>query len=301
MEVDKELKNNLVNLVSNFRESIPIYPIRQLTFDEIKRNGIYFATKFMQMQNIETFIPHIQESYDSTKAYLSEGVTMRLFHNSNSMTIKKNMAPMNNIITDTTDKRLLTERTVDAVKKLDLEKLKLQFEHVEFERLWKIKANGIANENRLGNEILCRVIGAFRRYINKIPVLGRASIFVKLAEKNMIESAGIDWRIIEDRPIDDVKIINPDSAADTIIKNLNSYAPNSIMTTREYEPILFSLGYFSLPRRQPQNYMQPVYVAMFKSIGWTTLNRLIVIPASSDIYEPICRIPQNSPVQNKDR
>ncbi len=89
MEVDKELKNNLVNLLSNFRESIPIYPIRQLTFDEIKRSGIYFATKFMQMQNIKTFIPHIQESYDSTKVYLSAGVTMRLFHNSNSMTIKK--------------------------------------------------------------------------------------------------------------------------------------------------------------------------------------------------------------------
>jgi DJ-1/PfpI family len=58
----------------------------------------------------------------------------------------------------------------------------------------------------------------------------------------------------------------------------------------------FALGYFSQPKRRPQSVMQPVWVAMFRARGWTTLSRLIVVPAVSAPYEPICRVPEQPPL-----
>jgi uncharacterized protein YhdP len=43
--------------------------------------------------------------------------------------------------------------------------------------------------------------------------------------------------------------------------------------------------------------MQPVYVAISKVRGWTTLNRLIIVPATHSHYERICRILESNPSQ----
>jgi hypothetical protein len=123
-------------------------------------------------------------------------------------------------------------------------------------------------------------------------VYGAASTFIKIAGNNIIQSVGVEWRQIVERPINNFKIINPKIAAEKILKDLNS--PETNMSSSDiYKPELFSLGYISLPKRQEQNYMQPVYIAAFKSVvpEW---NRVIVIPATEKIYEPIHRTPQTT-------
>ena len=39
------------------------------------------------------------------------------------------------------------------------------------------------------------------RHINKIPVYGGASIFVKIAAEGLVESVGIEWKEINEKPI----------------------------------------------------------------------------------------------------
>jgi hypothetical protein len=177
------------------------------------------------------------------------------------------------------------------MKKLELDKWCSDLEQIEFERLWKIKASAITIADKVKvPEVLCRVIGAFRRQINKIPVYGRASVFVKLAGNNTVQSAGIDWRLIETEPVDEIKIIDIDEAAETILRNIGVYLPNKVITSKMCKPEFFSLGYFSLPRNRYQRFMQPAYIATFKSTGSTSLNPAAVISASKDIYESLSPI-----------
>ena len=291
MEVDQHLKQELLEKLSNFKETIPVYSIRNLSYKEMEKNAKYYADQFIEEDSHEYFKSSIQQDEASTIINLPNDTKMRIFYNSNTMIIKRKLKPFDHLIEDAFDKKQLTEVAINTMKRLDLDKNRLSFEQVEFERLWQIKASGITIEKKIAPVILCRIVGAFRRYINQIPVYGKASIFVKISGNNLIESVGIDWRQIEEKSIDDVKINNPESAAELILRNLNSYSPSMAVTSQDYKPEFFSLGYFSMPKKQQQNYMQPVYVAMFKSVGWTSLNRLITIPATNDVYEPICRTP----------
>jgi len=86
------------------------------------------------------------------------------------------------------------------------------------------------------------------------------------------------------------KIIDLELAVDRILGELRVSIPGGEITTENFMPKMFSLGYFSLSKRRMQSYMQPVFVAQFMDRGETSLNRLIVIPATFSPYEPICRI-----------
>jgi hypothetical protein len=297
MEIDNELKKELVQLITNFRESVPVYRIRHLTSIEQEDSAKHLASKFMKFDSSELLAPRlcVRRGINTTVFDLPVGVKMRIYNNSGAMVIKRNMRPLEHIFGERADLERLKHYTIEEIKRLDLERWRSDFEDVQFERLWKIKAGAITLDNRRVPEVLCRVVGAFRRFISKIPVYGRASIFVKLATNRIIEAAGIDWRLIEKEAMDEVKIIDPDAAAGTILRELASFLPNKVITSKIYKPELFSLGYISLPKSRYQKYMQPAYLATFKSTGLTTLNRGIVINASTDIYEPLSLTPAPPP------
>jgi hypothetical protein len=90
-------------------------------------------------------------------------------------------------------------------------------------------------------------------------------------------------------------MISPDEAAAHVVKELSSFAPGSEVSTKDYMPEMFSLGYFSLPKRREQAFMQPVYVALLRAQGNTTLNRMIVVPGAITGYKSICRIATTPP------
>ena len=83
----------------------------------------------------------------------------------------------------------------------------------------EIKASGITKEEVRLPTVLCRVEGVFRRHINKIPVFGGPSIFVKIGE-DVIESLKIAWRPINEKPAAEAKVIDPHIAAENILKHL---------------------------------------------------------------------------------
>lgn len=102
----------------------------------------------------------------------------------------------------------------------------------------------------------------------------------------MIESVVIDWRQIKERPIDNAKIIDPKIAAEKILDELRYTSPTSVLTSDNYKPQFFALGYFSRRKRLVQYYRQPVNIATFQDLGWTAWKRLIVIPAPEHVCDP---------------
>jgi hypothetical protein len=292
------LRAALLNKLSNFRETAPLFRIRQRSIDEMEKVAVDFGNRFVATYSKNEPRRHVSRHEGFSVIHLPEGARMRVFHSSGAIIAKQSISPMDKIITRTTNKEELTRQAIEISKKLGVDGLvTTQNERIEFERLWQIKATGISNGGQKGQEVLCRIIGAFRRYLDNLPVFGRASIYVELAEDNIVDSFGIDWRPIIEEAIDNVKIIDPETAADRVIGELGVVLPGGIITSKNYEPQLFSLGYFSFAKRRPQTFMQPVYVAMFKARGSTTLSRLIVVPATHSPYEPISRILESNPSQ----
>ena len=118
----------------------------------------------------------------------------------------------------------LSEMALNTMKKLKLHKYRLPIEQIGFETLWQIKKGGITREKKELPIILCRIVGAFRRHINKIPVYGGASIFVKIAAEGLVESVGIEWREINEKPIAEEKIIEPSVGAEKILNDLSPHS-----------------------------------------------------------------------------
>ena len=203
------LKQELVEKLPNFYQSMPVYSIKKLSYDEMLEQGKYCASRFMKRDTTGLFRVS-QRDDDSTLIHLSLDINMRIYHNSNTVTISRKMGPLEHLIKEKFDKKKLSEIAINEMKKLELEKKsRLSFEQLKFEMLWQIKCTGVTVEEERTPVFLCRIVGAFRRYINEVPVYGRASSFIRLAGDNMIESVGIDWRQINEKPIDNPKIIDP--------------------------------------------------------------------------------------------
>jgi hypothetical protein len=193
------------------------------------------------------------------------------------------------------DQDALIKQAHEVVRRLELDRSRVN-EELRFERLWRLKASGMTKEGKRGPIVLSRVVAAYRRYLAGLPVWGRASVFTKLATEGQVDSFGLDWRPVREAPVAQAYVLDPDEGAKRVLEELQTTLPNGRFTLEDFDPEFFALGYFSFPRRQRQTVMQPVWVAMLRSRGWTSLNHLIVVPAASTPYEPILRIPQRPPL-----
>ena len=175
---------------------------------------------------------------------------------------------MEDVITmeaDDTDERMLDGED-EATKKLELAPVS-RGEPLRFERLWRLKAAGMKEDGERGPVALTRVVGAYRRFIGRLPVWGRASVLVELAAEGRVAAAGVDWRPVAPRPFERTEVLPPNEAGARILGELQKFAQGRRPSGKDYEPVMFSLGYFSLPKRRYQAIMQPVFVAMFEPTG----------------------------------
>ena len=175
----------------------------------------------------------------------------------------------------------MTEAAAATAKRLGLDRLGSSGEKLSFERLWQIKAAGINRERVRGREVVCRAIGAFRRYVGDLPVYGRASVVVELAGDEKIGGVGVDWRPIATegprsrqgaRSRTRRRARSSPTSADAL--------PGGEVSDKDFDVTMFSLGYISLPKRRAQGVFAPVYVAMLERRGWTTMNHVIVVNGS---------------------
>jgi hypothetical protein len=293
VEIDDSLKKELTQLITNSKDSLPVYKIKNLSRNSQVEKASQLASKFVSGYCYSDFPDTVvyDKSENTTTVDLPERTKIRIYNNSNAMIIRKITGPLDNIFPREIDMGQLKERTIGVMKRFEFDNWCSEIEQLEFEHLWKIKASAITLREKIKiPQVLCSVVGAFRRYINRMPVYGRASVFVKLAANDVVQSAGIDWRIIEKEPVDEIKIIEPEEAAELMLRNIGGTLPNQKITSKIFKPEFFGLGYFSLPRTRYQTFMQPAYVSIFSPTGMMTAGQAVVTSASRDIYENLGRI-----------
>ena len=281
------LERKLINKLSNYHEAAPVYRIEQRSLDELETAAARLGNRVAGHK--EDSKSRVVRGKGRSDLLLGDGFRARAYHPSGAIAIKAGLPPMEHLIGETADKKAQTEASVATAKRLGLDAIGASGEKLVFERLWQIKAAGVNHEGVRGREVVCRAIGAFRRYLGDLPVWGRASVVVELAGGHKIGGVGVDWRRVEPTPIDRAKILDPERAAQAVMADMNGRLPGSEFGDKAFEVTLFSLGYISLPKRRVQGTFAPVYVAMLESTGWSTINHMVVVNGSEKAYEDVCR------------
>ena len=202
---------------------------------------------------------------------------------------------MDHVLGEKIDKALMTEASISAVTRLGIDPLGNAGERLAFERLWQIKAAGINRERERGREVVCRTVGAFRRYINDLPVWGRASVVVDLAAGGKVKAERAWTGVPSRRSRSTARRWSIRSAARAQSSPISPDACRAAIhregfRRRDVQPRLPVASEAPRARRTP-----PVYVAILERRGWTTLNHVVAVPATERVYESIARIVATQP------
>ena len=295
MAIEPKLAQALQARVSGVLKAAPVFHIVQRPLETLEQEALELGRRFSSTFGEAGTRAQVRRGTQSTVAMFPHGITVKLFHASGAVIARRALEPAAHLFKQPPAKDTLVSRALDALGRVGVGETAAAGERLDFERLWQIKAAGRRSDGQQGYEVLCRAVGTFRRFVHDLPVLGRASVFVKLAADNVIEAVGRDWRPCEERAFDEAPVIDPAEAASRVAAELALASGNSHVSAEHYEPEFFGLGYLSFPKRRVQSVLQPVYVAVLRARGWTTLGRIVVVPASDRAYEPIARQLQAPP------
>jgi hypothetical protein len=286
---DAPLVEALLAKLTYARERAPVFRLPAPTAPQLVARARDLAARFFGVADPEPVRDDCCHTADKTVLRLPEGASVTAYHASGALLAVRRLEPFAELLPPEATRESLRARAEETATALRLGACTAERERLEFERLWLVRANGITARGDIGAPVLCRAVGAFRRFVDDLPVYGRASVFVKLAGERTVAAVGVDWRARATDAVDQARLIEPKDAARRMVGELAAAMPGRQPSAKEYEPTLFAVGYFSLPKRRPQGYLQPVYVATFEARGGMTLNRLIVLPAAITPYESFCR------------
>jgi hypothetical protein len=162
--------------------------------------------------------------------------------------------------------------------------------HLEGRFNRKGQGTSLPNENRRPEQTpvaVFEVLSSFRRHLDGLPVLGRASVHVGIGVGSEIIRWGADLRKVENDPFTVASVIDPEAGARRVLDELAWRRPERPCGLDDFEPKAFRLGYVSLGRRYEQRVMQPAWVAILSPRGNTTMGQVIAVPAAERAYEPI--------------
>lgn len=287
---DVALHRELLAKFNAFHDEIPVFRVRHLSIEELERDASSFASGHLTLHGLPAPRPSLVRRAGVTHLQLPDNFAAQVFHASGAVLCQRRIPPMDRLFSaDVTRERLTAEATTAATR-VGLHRRETPTDQLKFEHLWQIKAAGITRDGRRSEPVLCRTVGAFRRHLGGVPVWGRASAFVKLDGTGQVEAAGLDWRHLHDAPVERARVIDPADAARSVLGELSGRMIGARLDLGTHTPEFFSLGYFSMPKQRAQEFFQPVFVARLKARGDSTLDHLIVVPASPRLYEPIARV-----------
>jgi hypothetical protein len=288
-----DLLQNLANLASCYQPRAEILPLDTPPRNKLIKSSIATAARIWPWFD-ECFIrPELVETAGVAMFRVVEDGRLQVFEASGAVAAAivgvENRKPLAKDEASVHQDELirLTERTAN-----DLAESRLTAdEELRFERLWRMKAQGVTFNGERSAVALLQATAAFRRYVRGLPVLGRASINVTLGGANAaVTRWGIDWRRVGGKAIGETDVVEPAEGARRALADLQRRRPERPATLADFKPRALQLGYVSLPRRQAQSLLEPAWVAILDPAGkQTSMGEVIAVPAVPDRSEPLFR------------
>ncbi|MES2760449.1 MAG: hypothetical protein V4693_24005 [Pseudomonadota bacterium] len=270
-----------------------IIAVQQFSLDELKSRTRHLLALVLATQEDDCVSDRGDwiSTDEQTAVRLAQGARAMLYHASGAMQYVSALTPLQALFKDVADKETLTRQVNAAAKKLGIAEWAGDQGSIAFERLWQMKAQGADPAGKIAEPVLCRIVGAYRHSVAGIPVLGAASVALRLAGTGAVDALTVQVRPSASERLDTARIIEPELAARQLALQLVSLLgtgreqlPGDVIESQSMQ-----FGYLDLGKRKAQRLLAPAFVAQV--VLRHKLERqayVLAVQATEKTYMPIC-------------
>jgi hypothetical protein len=260
----KILLERLASSVGEVRTQVDIVGLQQFSTDDLTVRGDRFLAQLSEREQLPLDRRDWQTRDDHSVLQLHSGARAVLYHASGAMKYTSGLTPMASLFEGMPDKQRLTSLLEEDAKRLAIYSWAGTAGQIAFERLWQMKAQGADRSGKLSEPVLTRVVGAYRHFIDGVPVLGPASVALKLAGNGALDTLAVHVRSNAATMIEKaVRTLNPELAAIQVNAQLSARlnCPIDAVPTDLIESQTMQFGYFDLGKRKSQRVLAPAFLA----------------------------------------
>jgi len=260
------LTEQLVSLAGKVPDSVDVLQLAQPNVGTVQRRVTALTSTVAELTGLDANKAEVTNDKDRTLVELPGQLRAVGFHASGALSVQLALGPFDDVFKDDPGDTELTAMLGQAADRLGLGRLLPADDTLDFERLWRIKAAGGDQSGTLSPPVLCRAVGAFRHATHGIPVYGRASATVELAQGGRLASLSVSARrSAEDgsgKTVATPEVRRPEAAAkDVAARVVKALGGLEDLKGTHVVPEWFRFGYLSLGRRRTQAALAPFYLA----------------------------------------
>ena len=263
--MNQQMIDNLASRAGDVPAQLDVVALRQHSLDELQERGKRFIALVGEKETQAGERGDWRTLDGQTAVLLTKGARATLYHPSGTLKYTAGLQPLQALFVRAEDKdpAYLTRLVNEAAKKFDINAWAGTDGKLVFERLWQVKAQGADRNARLSDEVLCRVVGAYRHFVNGTPVLGEASVALKLAGNGALDMLSVAVRDTTSELVDKARIIDTELAAKQIFGRLESVLGHGkqALASDQIESQTLRFGYLNLGKRSSQRLLAPVFMA----------------------------------------
>jgi hypothetical protein len=285
----KILIEKLTASVRNVPAHANVLALRQRPLDEMEQRTKRFLATLgeafkLPMQEGE-WVPR----HDRTLIRMSVGANAVLHHNSGALSVQTGLQPMESLFPDVGTPQSLTRMVEDVLVQTKLRDWISPGTSLKFERLWQIKAAATGREGKTLKRVkplLCRAVGAYRHFVEELPVWGSPAVALKIAGGGQLDALHVHVRETSGEVIDRPAILRPEEAARRIALQLAVLMGKSKINLDEAaKPEWLRFGFLSLSKRKAQRLLAPTYIAAIHIEGQQEAQAyMFAVPATEVAY-----------------
>jgi hypothetical protein len=224
------------------------------------------ARRFVALLQAHDECPHdnhgtAKESDDRTTFYLPEGARATLYHASGALRYVSGLRPADAPFEQDVERAVLQRQLEEHAHRLALADWAGADRALRFERVFRTRAQGADPAGRQSAVTLFRAIGAWRQYAGTLPVLGAASVALRLAGDNRLDALELNIRPGSGEVLDRARLVEPIEGARQIVRQLASVLGVEQVPADIVQSAVLTLGYLDLGKRKAQRVLAPSYVA----------------------------------------
>jgi len=202
-----------------------------------------------------------QQRDDHTVIYLPDGARAMVYHASGALRFVSGLAPTESPFKQDTEREVLQRLVEERARRLTLADWAGPNGELRFERLFRTRGQGADPAGKTSAATLFRALGAWRQYAGGIPVLGAASVALRLAGDGRPDMLAVHARPANGEVLDRAAIVEPQQGARQIVAQLGTLLGLREIPSGLVESATLRFGYLDLGKRKAQRVLAPTYVA----------------------------------------
>ena len=283
----RDLVRQLEESIGDVPEQAEIFGVRQYAVEESVKRARRIIAAAGEVCSFAMERADWVTQADRTLARLPLGGRAVVHHASGAVDVLTGLAPLEMLFEKLEARETLISMVEETAEKLGVNDW-VGRDQLKFERLWQIKA-AAADRSRNVEPVLCRAVGAYRQIAGRLPVLGPASVSIKIAAGGALDRVSVLMRETAGEALEWAPVLAPHQAASQIASQLYGLMGNAKVPLERLEvKASMSFGYVTLGKRKAQRMLSPHYVAMIQIRAEEAQAYQFVVPATEKIYEAIC-------------